>query len=265
MPEVKTNGIEMHCVIRGKGDPLILLMGLGADGSVWEQHTVAYETRYGCVVVDNRGVGQSDKPPGPYTTAMMADDVAGLMNALRLERAHISGVSMGACIAQELALRHPARVRSLTLNCPWPRCDAYARLVFLQLKALYGQVPPQVWARHLNLLIFAPRFHAEHPEVLQDRERQAVECAAPQPPQAFAAQCEACLTHDTLDRLSAVAAPTLITVGEADIFTPLRFSRAIADRIRGSELAVFADCGHAHHWERLEEFNARTLAFMKAH
>jgi len=265
MPKVTTNGMALHYELRGKGDPLILLMGLGADGSVWEQHARLYEKHYRCVLVDNRGVGKSDKPPGPYTTAMMADDTAGLMDALGIDRAHTSGISMGACIAQELALRHPERVRSLTLNCPWPRCDAYAELIFTQLKALYGRVPPLTWARHIHLLIFSPRFHAEHPEVLRDRERQALECTAPQPPHAFAAQCDACLAHDTLARLHAIAVPTLITAGEADIFTPVRFSRAIAERIAGAELAVFPDCGHAHHWERLEEFNARTLEFLKTH
>src|SRR5208283_3232592 len=115
MSIVETNGIKMACQERGQGDPLILIMGLGAPGSVWEEHVKEYEKYFHCYLLDNRGAGDSDKPAGPYSTRMMAEDVAGLMNALSIPSARVAGISMGSAIAQELALAHPDKVRSLVL------------------------------------------------------------------------------------------------------------------------------------------------------
>ncbi|MBW7460394.1 alpha/beta hydrolase, partial [Paenibacillus sepulcri] len=103
MPRVRTNGIDMHYEERGSGEPLILLMGLGADGTAWEDHVKAYERHFRCILVDNRGAGRSGNPEGPYSTRMMAEDTAGLMKALQIGKAHVSGISMGSGIAQELA------------------------------------------------------------------------------------------------------------------------------------------------------------------
>src|SRR6476660_9398247 len=107
MPTVVSNGIRMHYEEQGSGDPLILIMGLGAPGSRWMDHVAAYEKRFRCFLIDNRGAGDPDKPDGPYTTKMMADDTAGLMQALGIENARIAGISMGSAIAQELALSYP--------------------------------------------------------------------------------------------------------------------------------------------------------------
>lgn len=266
MPTVRANGIDLYYEERGSGEPLILLMGLGADGSRWADHVAEYAHHYRCIMLDNRGVGRSAAPPGPYTTAMMADDTAGLMQALGIERAHISGISMGGAIGQELALRHPERVRSLTLNCTWPRCDAYTTRIFESFKALAPTADPRAFLRLIYLWIFTPAYHNAHLDDLQRREEEVMSSEVPpQPAHAFAAQCDACIAHDTLERLGAITAPTLITVGDRDIFTPLHYARALHERIQGSELVVMEGCGHAHHWERTPEFNARTLAFLQAH
>lgn len=115
MPFVDTNGIRMHYEERGSGEPLVLLMGLGAPGSLWEDHVQAFEQHFRCLLVDNRGAGESDKPAGPYSTRMMAEDTAGLLRALGVEQARVAGISMGSGIAQELALAYPELVRSLVL------------------------------------------------------------------------------------------------------------------------------------------------------
>ncbi|MDB4385686.1 alpha/beta hydrolase, partial [Opitutaceae bacterium] len=93
----------LHFTTRGEGPPLMLIMGLGADGSVWEEHVKACEKHFTCYLIDNRGIGQSPITEGPYTTAMMADDVAALMDAEGIAQAHVAGLSMGGAIAQELA------------------------------------------------------------------------------------------------------------------------------------------------------------------
>src|SRR6185369_250818 len=96
MPNVTANGIKLHYEERGQGEPLILLMGLGAPGSKWAEHVAAYEQHFRCFLIDNRGAGESDKPTGPYTTRMMAHDTAGLMQALGIQNARVAGLSMGS-------------------------------------------------------------------------------------------------------------------------------------------------------------------------
>jgi len=265
MPIVKTNGIHMYFEERGQGDPLLLIMGLGTDGSAWEEHVQAWAAHYRCILLDNRGTGRSDKPAGPYTTHMLADDAAGLLEALGLQRAHVVGISMGGAVAQELALRHPQRVRSAVLVSTWPACEPYTAEVFRVLAAVRAVTTPAEFTRMVQLLIYAPPYYrdAAHIANLAEKQRTAAEHYAPQ--EAYVAQGEACITHNTLDRLSRVQAATLITVGEEDVFTPLAYSRAIHERVLGSELVVFKGCGHAHHWEDLAQFNRTVLAFLQAH
>ncbi len=265
MPKVMTNGIQMHYEERGSGEPLILIMGLGADGSMWEDHVKAYEDHFRCILVDNRGAGRSDKPEGPYSTRMMAEDIAGLLKALQIDKAHISGISMGSGIAQELALAYPGIIKTLTLIASWDRCDPYTDRVFDMFKSLIATSDPIAFTRLLQLWIFTPDYHNRCMDDLLAREEAGKNNPFPMPVHAFQAQCEACKTHDTKGRLSAIQAPVLIASGDKDIFTPLHYSQSIAKEICDSELLVFPDAGHTHHWERLEEFNRKTLEFLVRH
>ncbi len=263
MPYVVSNGIRYYYEERGQGAPLLLIMGLGSEGSVWEEHVRAWEPHYRCILVDNRGTGRSDAPPGPYTTRMMADDAAGLLTAIGIDQAHIVGISMGGAIAQELALGHPDLVRSLVLVSTWPRCDPYAATVFEMFSAVRAACTPAEFTRMVQLWIYAPPFYQDADRVAELVEKQRAVPERPVTQQAYAAQCEACITHDTRDRLGRIQAPTLITVGELDIFTPLAFSRAIHERVVGSEMVIFPGCGHVHHWEDLTRFNQTVLAFLQ--
>jgi pimeloyl-ACP methyl ester carboxylesterase len=130
MPFVETNGINLYYEERGAGEPLLLIMGITAPGSVWEKHTDDWQRHFRCILGDNRGVGRTDKPAGPYSTAQMADDYAGLIEKLGLKNVRVVGVSMGSTIAQQLALRHSDKVQSLVLMCPWARCDRTAEAIF---------------------------------------------------------------------------------------------------------------------------------------
>ncbi|HYR96314.1 MAG TPA: alpha/beta hydrolase [Candidatus Binatus sp.] len=126
MSVAKVDSIDLYYEEHGSGDPLLLIMGLAADSTAWMFQVPDFAKRYRTIVFDNRGVGRSSKPPGPYTIHQMADDAAALLETLGVQRAHVVGVSMGGMIAQELALRHPARVRGLVLSCTYPEPDAQA-------------------------------------------------------------------------------------------------------------------------------------------
>lgn len=243
----------------------MLIMGLGADGAVWEDHVQAYEKHFRCIMIDNRGAGRTDKPEGPYSTKMMADDVVGLMQALHIEKAHVSGISMGGAIAQELALAYPERVKSLIVNCSWDCCDPYTRRIFETFRALIASADPATFTRNLQLWIFTPSYHNEKLQDLLNREEAGRNNPNPMPAHAFQAQCDACMFHHTAGRLHAIQAPTLVTVGERDIFTPLHYSERIAKEIPGAELLVFQGSGHTHHWDSLEAYNRQTIEFLMKH
>ena len=265
MPIVRANGININFEERGQGEPLILIMGLGADGSVWELHAQAYEQHFRCILMDNRGAGFSDKPAGPYTTEMMADDTAGLLDALGIKTARVAGISMGGAIAQNLALRHPEKVRSMVLVSTWAKCDTYTKIVFEHFKKMRAASDPGDFTELLQLWIFAAdHVNAQYADLLQGQQ-DARDNQNPMPQHAFDAQCDACITHDTLENLDRIQIPTLITVGTADIFTPYHFSKVIHDKIAGSELFILDRVGHAHHWEKLDEFNSKTTTFFQEH
>ena len=262
MPSVKTNGIELFYQERGSGSPLILIMGLGADGLAWEEHVRAYEKHFRCILIDNRGAGRSDKPEGPYTTKEMAKDVAGLMKALQIERAHVGGISMGSGIAQELALIQPELIKSLLLIASWDQCDNYTTRIFDMFRSTVETCEPDVFTRMLQLWIFTPTYHNHHLDDLVRREQEGRINPNPMPLHAFQAQCDACTTHNTKGRLGSIDVPVLVTSGDIDIFTPLHYSKSIAEEIPNAEIFVLPGTGHTHHWEKLNEFNQKTLEFL---
>ncbi|QDT74663.1 alpha/beta fold hydrolase [Lacipirellula limnantheis] len=261
MPYVATNGIQLYYEEAGDGPPLICIMGITGPGSVWANHVELWKRHFRCIMADNRGVGKSDMPSGPYTSAMMADDYAGLMDAMSIERARVIGCSMGSAIAQQLMLRHPQRVESAVLMCPWARCDRYARDVFEHLRVAKAKLTAAEFVRYLQLLIFAKPYWDNDAsyETLMDGRRLAAEEPAPQPLHALEAQADACVTHDVWGDLQRVACRTLVIGGKSDIFTPPWMAQEIAARIPGCELHLYEAAGHAFHWECIDDFNPRIV------
>ena len=197
---------------------------------------------------------------------MMADDAVGLLDALGIERAHVLGVSMGGMIAQELALNHPRRVRSLQLHCTYARPDAYMLALMetwraVRAKATLGGVDAH--RRALALLAEDLRRAAGvHRDDRPDGARQSVPVHADV---GFLRQGDAVRSHDALDRLSALACPTLVSVAEDDTLVPPRFARELAAAIPGAELRLIDGAGHAYFWERPDVFNAMCLDFVAKH
>ncbi len=256
-----SNGTKIYYQIRGAGDPVILIMGFGADGNVWQKHVLEYEKHFKCILIDNRGVGLSDQPKGPYTTKMMAADTAAVMEHAGIANARIAGISMGGAIAQELAINYKDKVRSLALISTWPKFNNYATAVYQNLKRLRVTSHPGDFMELLQLWIFAPPYFEKNLGELKAGQVAAVTNKSPQSLNGFEGQLDACINHNTVSRLSEIKVPTLITVGDMDIFTPPAFSKILHNGIKGSTYVSFPEGGHVHHWEDLERFNKITTEF----
>jgi pimeloyl-ACP methyl ester carboxylesterase len=263
MPKVRVGDIDMHYVEVGAGEPLLLIMGLSGDHLAWGFQIPAFAEKYHVISFDNRGAGQTDQPDHRYTTRMMADDTAGLMDALDVESADVLGVSMGGMIAQELAINHPRRVRSLQLHCTSARPDRYLRELVGAWRAIRSTLPFDAALRTVFLGLFAPATYNERPEFVQAVLDNALANPFPQSLVGLIRQSQAVESHDALDRLSAIRCPTLVTVADEDILVPPRFSRMLADHIAGAEFRTIAGAGHVYFWERPDEFNKLCLSFLE--
>ena len=123
MPIAKVNGININYMVAGQGEPLVMIAGFSADQSLWKSQLPAFKKQFQMVIFDNRGVGKSDKPQGPYSPKMMSEDTIKLMDYLNIKKAHILGHSMGGLIAQEIAINYPERVMKLILASTWAYQD----------------------------------------------------------------------------------------------------------------------------------------------
>lgn len=266
MPKVKVNGITMNYDQQGSGEPLILIPYLTADHACYAFQVAEYAKHFSCISVDPRDAGESDKPGGPYSTELLADDIAAFMQALRVDRAHISGLSLGAATGMWLAAKYPQKVKSLSLHSGWTRTDPFVKTAVegwqVMAKGL-GSV-----AEMVILGIFpwclTPELYAAKPDYIQAlaafvRGRPA------QPLNAFLRQSDAVIAHDVEAELGKITAPTQITFGQHDMVTSTRFADRMQGGIRGSELIVFEGCAHAPIYEKVEEFNQRTLGFLQRH
>ena len=266
MPKVTANNITMNYDQQGTGEPLILIPYLAADHACYAFQVAEYAKHFTCISVDLRGTGETEKPEGSYTTEHLADDVAAFMRALAIPKAHVAGLSLGAAIGMWLAAKYPESVMSLSLHSGWPKTDPYLRGVVNSLqvtaKAL-GSIPETVILA-LFPWCFTPELYAAKPEFIQSLA-DFVRSRPPQSLASFIQQSNAVMAHDAEAQLSRITAPTLITFGRHDQATSTRFASPLKTKIRNSELLIFEECSHAPIYERVEEFNAKTLGFLSQH
>lgn len=264
MPTVTTGTMTTYYEVHGKGEPLLMIPDLGFDvTSFWAQFP-RFSQSFRCVAVDNRGVGRSNKPSNPYTTKLLAEDALHILDALHIDRAHVFGVSMGGAIAQEMAINHPERVERLVMVSSWAHCDRYLTSLFELFRDVKRSVDPLTFERQIALWSFTPAYFNNHYEELEKRQRAALDVPYPTPSNTYARQAEACIAHDTRDRLRQLKIDTTVVVGAQDMFTPVHFSREIADLIRRAKLEVIQNCGHAVHWEQPDALNELVMKALGA-
>jgi pimeloyl-ACP methyl ester carboxylesterase len=193
---------------------------------------------------------------------MLAADTLAVMDKLELSKVHVSGISMGGAIAQQLAIMAPERVKTLTLTSTWDKSDLFTVRMFQTLKSVYETVDPHTFNRLLQMLIYVSEYINDHGNELESKETENGIDNNRMSVEAFHAQCDACILHDTSDLLQQINMPVLITAGENDVMIPLHFPNKLASEISNSRLEIFKRGGHAFHWEQLEKFNRVTLEFL---
>ena len=265
MPNAKVGDIQLYYEEHGQGEPLLLIMGLGASTLSWSEQIPTFGREFRVIAFDNRGAGRSDKPAVPYSIALFADDTAGLLDALGIDSAHVYGQSMGGFIAQELALRHPQRVRTLVLgstSCGGRKAVAGSpeNVAFI---GMMNTLTPREAAEKGLYLLYSDEFIACHHDALIERSLREAELRSPL--DAFGRQVQAAVRHNTFHRLPDVRCPTLVITGANDKVVPEDNSRILAERIPGAELAVLPGAGHGYLMEKAAESNAIVLEFLRRH
>lgn len=265
MPFVKINGININYSIEGQGDPLILIIGLGSDQSNWRLQTGFFKKNYQVITFDNRGAGKSDKPLGPYSIKMMADDTIGLMNYLHIMKAHIMGVSMGGMIAQEIAINYPERVKKLILGCTF--CEnkgvsGFSVEVSNAIEEYKKTLPGVDRIRKVVTTIIDLSFNTNIFRIVTlPLMKSAIKFSSLK---GVAEQLEAILAHDTRDRLKMVESPTLVLMGTNDKVIKPTSSEVIANLIKNSKLVKIVGGSHGFSGEMSNEFNKIVLEFLKS-
>lgn len=257
-----SDGTTIHYQTFGRhnGEPVILVQGLGADSGSWLMQRFPFGARYRCIAPDNRGVGRSDKPDGPYDLEVMAQDILATMDAEGIESAHFVGVSMGGILSQIIAVRNPERVRSLTLACTACRHHQW-RVDLLENWAEMARTKGmrQFFGEGVRWIVGSRSFRRFWPAM-----RLFGPVAFDASADAFVAQIDAILSMDDNLRaeLGSISVPTLVLVGSQDILTPMGDSEELAALIPGARLAVVRGGAHGFMVERVGAFNSTILDFL---
>ncbi|MGE0068172.1 MAG: alpha/beta fold hydrolase [Solirubrobacterales bacterium] len=251
------SGVELHFEVYGEGAPIVMVAGLGDDHLSWQPQVEELADDHQVVVFDNRGIGKSTIAPGPYDVREMAEDCHAVVEVLGLTGVTAVGSSMGGAICQLWALEHPDDVGRLVLTNTWGRREPFLEALFSHWIRLGEEGDDQGIMESLLLFCFSPEYLMSNPGAVQEfyeAERPNLE--------GFIAGSHACRSHDSLERLAAIAQPTLVIAGEYDILTRPECSHEIVARIPKAELATLST-GHMVFWERAAEFNALIRRFVQ--
>jgi len=256
--KAKTNGIELNYAVEGEGPWVVMSHSLACSLAMWDPQVEALKRRYKVLRFDTRGHGQSDAPAGAYTLEQLADDVHGLLQALRIERPHFVGLSMGGMIGMTYALKYPGTFRSLVL------CDT---------ASYFGPDAQPIWDERIKIATekgmeplveptlkrwFTPAMLAAGSPVL-DKVAAMIRAT---PAVGYAGCCHAIPKINLTARLKAIACPVQVIVGEQDAGTPVAKAREIHEATPGSELVVLPDASHLSNLEQPDGFNRALLDFL---
>jgi pimeloyl-ACP methyl ester carboxylesterase len=251
MPSVDASGTELYYERAGEGEPLLLIQGMSATHMAWGRPFLdELERGFDTIVFDNRGMGRSGQAELPFTTADLAGDAVALLDALEIETAHVVGISMGGMIAQELALAHPERIRTLTIGasyCGGPEGTLMVPEDLQMLGAAYASGQPERVFRAMWEINLSPGFREDDSRFAAFAEMGS---ALPAPQPVVLQQMQACAAHNTSERLGQISLPTLVIHGDADRLLGYPNGRQIAALIPDSRLETLEGIGHMFWWEQ---------------
>src|SRR5262245_33468329 len=233
MPKIRAGNITMNYEQQGSGEPLVLIPYLAADNACYAFQVADYAKHFTCISVDPRGAGGTDKPAGPYSTELFADDIAAFIQSIGIGRAHVAGLSLGAATGMWLAAKYPDRVKSLSLHSGWAKTDAFLKVVVQGWQTIakgLGSVTEMV-VQGIFPWCFTPELYVAKPDYIESLAA-FVRGRPTQPLDAFLHQSNAVIGHDAESQLGKISAPTQITFGRHDIVTSTRFSDAMKNGIR---------------------------------
>jgi pimeloyl-ACP methyl ester carboxylesterase len=264
MPFAQVGDLRVAYDDAGTGSPVLMINGIGAPRGAWFLQAPEIAQLFRTITFDNRDVGETGPSPTPdqYDMRRFADDAAGLLDALGIERAHVVGASMGGCIAQEMAISHPERVVSVTIVCSWATVEPWLRELWEQWEAIFAEQGPLAWSRTTWLWVFTHRWYRE-PANLAGLLASAAKDPLSQTLEMYLRQSHAAKTFEALQRLPGISSPAHVVAGEEDIFTPPRYSQAIAAAIPRAKLSIMPNTGHGMFWEATASFNRLVIDFLR--
>ena len=259
---VDVDGTVLEVDEYGAGPAVVLVHGLGTTGiDIWKKVLAQLATSFRVVAYDLRGSGRSDVPPGPYTVELLAGDLAGVVDALELDRFAIVGHSLGGVIALEYAAAHPERVSAVVGVGAVPGIGRGRRETLRERGRTVAAKGMTSVAESVATSSLAPSFRERHPEEFQ----ALVSLLASNRPEGYAAQCEALYTMTTEGRLDRVTAPVLLVCGELDAASPPALNHENAARLARASVVEIPDCGHVIPWEKPDELLAAAVPFLEEH
>jgi pimeloyl-ACP methyl ester carboxylesterase len=260
MAYVENQGARIYWDEQGDGAPILLIMGLGYPSCMWHRTRPVLAARYRTIAFDNRGIGKSDLPTGPYSIPLMASDAAAVLDATGVDSAHVFGVSMGGMIAQEFALQYPKRVRSLILGCTAAGGPTAVRAQqdAIQMLMAHDRMTPEQALEAPVPFIYDPA---------TPRERIDQDLSVRRPwlprPEGYAAQLQGIIAWESHSRLCDIGTPVLVIHGESDRLVPPGNGELIAERIPGAKLVMIPHASHLFVTDQTENAHRVILQFLE--
>jgi len=263
MPITKVGDLNVEYYVEGEGPPLLMIMGMAGQASSWgEPFLERLRPHFTTIRFSNRGTGSSDKPTDALSIRVMADDAAGLLTELGIEKAHVLGISMGGMIAQELVLNYPEKVQGLVLGCT--TCGPARGIATpAETVARFGGIvnlPIEERIRQFWNIMITPDFMTSGKRFLEDVIETGMETRTPM--ETIGRQWGAALAFDSYDRLPQIKAPTLVIHGDRDMLVPAGNADVLHQQIAGSQKRIVPGVAHMFFWEKAGESATAVAEFL---